>query len=97
MLKSMAFYINLPFFKKAQLLYQKYQLAREYVDAINDLPPTYKRGEEINGYCGDLGKGELGMKQIFPDPVSEYSIKKKLDRANQAEKAWIDFCAKNNC
>ncbi len=37
------------------------------------------------------------MKQIFPDPVSEYSIKKKLDRANQAEKAWIDFCAKNNC
>ena len=82
---------------KAQQWYQKYQLAKEYVDAMNDLPPTYKMGGEINDLCDDLGKGGLNMKQVFPDPVSEETIKRKLDRANKAEKAWKDYCAKNNC
>lgn len=82
---------------KAKQLYQKYQVAREYVDAINDLPPTYNRGGEINDLCDDLGKGGLNMKQVFPDPVSEANIKKKLDRAKKAEKNWKDYCAKNNC
>ena len=85
------------FIAKAKQLYQKYQLAKEYVDAINDLPPTYKSEAEINGFCEDLGKGGLNMKQIFPDPVSQETVKIKLDRANKAEKAWKDFCAKNNC
>lgn len=61
-----------------------------------DLPPTYKNEAEINGFCPDLGKGALGMKQIFPDPVSEETIKRKLDRANKTEQAWKDICAKNN-
>jgi len=82
---------------KAKQLYEKYSLAKEYVDSIHDLPPTYQSEGKINELCDDLGKGGLNMKQIFPDPVSQGTIKKKLDRVNKAEKAWKDFCAKNNC
>lgn len=84
-------------FAKAKQLYQKYKLAKEYVDAINDLPPTYNMGKEISDLCDDIGKGRLNIKQVFPDPVSEETIKRKLDRVNKAEKAWKDYCAINNC
>ena len=80
------------FIAKAKQLYQKYKAAKDYVDAINDLPPTYKSEAEINGFCSGLG-----MKQIVPDPVSKETIQRKLDKANKAEKAWKDFCTKNNC
>ena len=30
------------FIAKAKQWYQKYKAAKDYVDAINDLPPTYK-------------------------------------------------------
>lgn len=81
---------------KAKQKIAEFKAAKEYVDAIMDLPPTYKNEAEINGFCPDLGKGGLGMKQIFPDPVSEETIKRKLARANEAERKWKECCAKNN-
>ena len=47
--------------------------ARELVDAINDLPPTYNQGEG--------GKYE----QFIPDFETEESIQRKLDRVKRAE------------
>lgn len=44
--------------EKAKKLYQKYKAAKDYVDAINALPPTYTLG------------GQLNIKQYVPDPVN---------------------------
>ena len=62
-----------------------------------NLPQTYNSEDKINELCDDLGKGGLGMKQIFPDPVSQETIKRKLDRVKKAEKDWKDYDAKYNC
>lgn len=53
----------------------RFLAAQEYVDALHDLPPTYRAMEEV------------GLKQWFPDPVSRESMKMKLDRVNEAERA----------
>ena len=69
---------------KAKKWYTKYKLAKEYVDAINALPPTYTL------------EGQL-KKQYVPDPVNEPQIKRALERAQKAEDAWKAYCAQNNC
>lgn len=56
-------------------IFDRFLAAQEYVDALHDLPPTYRAMEEV------------GFKQWFPDPVSRESIKIKLDRVNDAERA----------
>jgi hypothetical protein len=70
---------------KAKQWYTKYKVAKEYVDAINALPPNYTLG------------GQLQIKQYVSDPVSEPQIKRALERAQKAEDAWKAYCAKNNC
>ncbi len=69
-------------FQKAKKLYNGYKLAKAYVDAVLDLPPTYTIGE--------IG----GFEQIVHDPENFGSIERKIDAANKAEKAWLDFCEK---
>ena len=66
-------------FQKAKELYKIHKLAREYVDSILDLPPTYTIGEQFN------------FEQWIPDPETPDSIQIKLDAANKAQKAWDDF------
>ena len=77
--------------EKAKLWMQKYKLAKAYVNAIHALPPNYQTSGGINALCEDLN-----MKQIFPDPESHETIKRKMEAAKKAEKEWIDFCQKNN-
>ena len=69
-------------FQKAKELYTSYKLAKEYVDAVLDLPPTYTIGEIGN------------FNQIFPDPETPDSIQLKLKEVDKAEKAWLYFCEK---
>lgn len=71
--------------EKAKKWYEKYKVAKEYVDAINALPPNYTLG------------GQLQIKQYVPDPVSEPQIKRALERAQKAEDNWKKYCAENNC
>ena len=66
-------------FQKAKELYKCHKLAREYVDSVLDLPPTYTIGEQFH------------FNQWIPDPETPDSIQIKLDRVNKAEKAWGDF------
>ena len=71
--------------EKAKKLYQKYKAAKDYVDAINALPPTYTLG------------GQLQIKQYVPDPVNGEQIKRALEKAQKAEDNWKKYCAENNC
>ena len=66
-------------FQKAKELYKSYKLARKYVDAVLNLPPTYTIGEIGN------------FNQIVPDPETPDSIQIKIDEVNKAEKDWSDF------
>lgn len=46
-----------------------------YYNAIDNLPPTYTVGREC------------GFPQFIPDPISKQEIRKRIDEANEAEKA----------
>ena len=66
-------------------LWERWRAASEYVDAINDLPPTYNIGEE------------LSFTQMVPDPVSDAVIGMKLQRVKDAEANWARICDRVNC
>lgn len=55
-------------------LSERYNAANEYVDAIHDLPPTYKTFENLKN-----------IPQIIPDPVTPQMMKRKLERVKNAE------------
>ena len=73
------------YIEKAKKAYQKYKAAKEYVDAINALPPNYTLW------------GQFNIKQYVPDPVNGDQIKRSLEKAQKAEDNWKKFCAENNC
>ena len=77
--KSGFVYYTKSLFQKAKELYKCHKLAREYVDAVLNLPPTYTIGEIFN------------FEQIVPDPETPDSIQIKIDAVKKAEKAWSDF------
>lgn len=52
---------------------EKWDAAGEVVDATLDLDPTYKTSND----------GEY-FKQVIPDPVTEESAQRKIDRVNEA-------------
>ncbi len=58
---------------------KKYTVSKELVDAINDLPPTYTQGDD--------GKYD----QFVPDQETEYSIQRKLDRVDEAERKFNEL------
>jgi hypothetical protein len=63
--------------QSASNLAQRYKAASEYINAVNDLPPTYKAFEEVdlNNCCP----------QIFPDPATPDHVQRALNRVNAAE------------
>ena len=71
--------------EKAKEYYKRFKAAKRYVDAINNLPPTYETGQNFQGFS-----------QIIPDPVSDANLEAKLKEAKEAEEEWLKFCQENN-
>jgi len=55
-------------------MWQRFMAAREYINALNNLPPTYEIGSVA------------GFSQFIPDPISNENLKIRLDAVNKAEK-----------
>lgn len=67
---------------------QGYGVASRYVEAINDLPPTYDIEDKMDSL-------DHPFTQFFPDPISNEELKKKLDNADKCEREWKQWCKDN--
>lgn len=53
--------------------------ANDYYNSLNDFPPTYS-----------LNKLDSRNMQLFPDPVSKETIRRKADKIEKCERAMRD-------
>ena len=67
---------------------EKWNVAGEYVDVINNLPPTY------NAFTDPISGQEM-FPQYFPDPVTEQGTQYAFDRLSDVEKNGMKFVISN--
>uniref|UniRef100_A0A6C0ELB3 Uncharacterized protein n=1 Tax=viral metagenome TaxID=1070528 RepID=A0A6C0ELB3_9ZZZZ len=65
-------------------LFKRFVASYNYVQALQNLPPTYETGEVAK------------FKQVIPDPVSEQNIQIRLNDVEAAQKKLKEMNEKKN-